>query len=79
MCFLLEISTSTSQGTAQAIWAKDDEDAALSTLHMTFASAMANPDITSCLCMIIAPNGSVLRNEYWARQVYQGIPEEPTE
>ena len=82
MCFLIEVTTSTSQGTAQAIWAKENEDAALSNLHMTFASAMANPDVTSCLCVIITPNGAVLRNEYWIRPVYPDIPvesDEPTE
>lgn len=76
MCYLLELTKTASQGTASAVWDKADTDEALATLHAVFASAMINPDVQSCLCMIIEPNGAVVRNEYWVRPIFPEVPEE---
>ena len=64
--YLIEVSVTTS-GTAKAITSKTDLDAALMSLHQTMASAMANANVSSCLCMVIDQYGAVIRNEYWAR------------
>lgn len=80
MCYLLEVSKTASQGTASALHENNDSDEALATLHAVFASAMINPDVQSCLCMIIEPNGAVIRNEYWVRPIFPEVPdEEPVE
>ena len=68
MYYLIE-KTVTTEGTAKAIWDKETETDALVGLHQTCASAMSNPDVTSCLCMIINESGAVMRHEYWQREV----------
>ena len=66
MCYLIE-KTETTSGTAAAIWEKVDVDTAVIGLHTTLASAMSNDTVKNCLCMVIEPNGAVLRSEYWIR------------
>ena len=68
MFYLIEISNTTS-GIAKAIYDKDSLDAASMQLHQTFASAMANEDVSSCLCMIIDGHGNTQRYEYWERSL----------
>ena len=66
MFYLIEISNA--NGTiAKAIWDKNTLDEATMQLHQTLASAMANENVSSCLCEIINEKGAVQRHEYWAR------------
>lgn len=66
MYYFIEITT-TEQGVAKAITDKNDLNSANMQLHQTFASAMANDDVSACLCMIINDKGAVQRYEYWER------------
>lgn len=68
MYYLIE-KTVTTSGTAKAIWDKDTLDLATSQLHQTLASAMVNPDVSSCLCMVMDERGVVVRHDYWEREV----------
>ena len=66
MFYLVEISVV--NGTAaKAVWDKASMDAAVMQLHQTMASAMANANASSCLCMVIDDHGAVYRHEYWER------------
>lgn len=66
MYYLIEVSDTTS-GTAKAIWDKPSLDSATMALHQTMASAMANENALSCLCMVISEKGETLRFDYWER------------
>ncbi len=66
MYYLIEIAD-TKAGVAKAITDKESLDAAYMTLHQTLASAMANADVNSCMCMVINGQGAVQRYEYWER------------
>lgn len=66
MYYFIEITTTTN-GTAKAITEKSSLQEAEMQLHQTLASAMANPDVSSCVVMIIDSRGAVQRYEYWER------------
>lgn len=66
MFYLIEISD-TASGVAKAITEKTSLDSAYMTLHQTLASAMANEQVHSCMCMVIDAVGAVQRYEYWER------------
>lgn len=66
MYYLIEIST-TKDGIAKAIWDKDTLDLAYMQLHQTLASAMANENVSNCMCMVIDGHGATMRHEYWER------------
>lgn len=48
-----------------AIYERADIETALSAHHSVLASAMANPNCTEVLSMVIDSDGSVYRNEHW--------------
>lgn len=52
---------------AKAIWDKDSLDSAKMQFHQTVASAIANVNASSCLCMVIDGRGAVQCYEYWER------------
>lgn len=66
MYFLVEI-TSTNAETAKAVWEKSSIDEATMALFQTMASAIANINVRSALCMIIDKTGVIHRSEYWER------------
>lgn len=66
MYYLIEIST-TNEGVAKAIWDRETLDLATMQLHQTLASAMANENVQSCLCMVINSKGDTQRYDYWER------------
>ena len=75
MFYFVEKTSTKTSGTACAIWTKEDEDQALSSLHYVFASTMANPDAISCLGVVFGENGAIIRNEYWERLDTEPTPE----
>ena len=66
MFYLIEISVSGGVP-AKAVWDKSTQDEAIMQMHQTLASAMSNPSVTSCLCIVIDGRGMTIRNEYWER------------
>ena len=67
MYYLIEISE-TATGTAKAITEKASRTEAKMALHQTFASAMANNAVDSCLCIVIDAHGATQAYEYWQRE-----------
>ena len=71
MKYLLLERTLLSDGTTpQAVWTKESFKDAIMQLHQTLASAMANANVVSCLCMVITEEGEVLRKEYYNTRPY---------
>ncbi|MBO7667766.1 MAG: hypothetical protein J6T26_04820 [Firmicutes bacterium] len=66
MFYVIEI-TIVSGTAAKAVWDKESLEAAKMQFHQTLASAMANPNVSSCLCMVIDGRGAVINCEYWER------------
>ena len=67
MYYLIE-KTVSNGASAKAIWEKETIDLALMQLHQVLASAMANQNVSSALCMVIDERGNVVRPaEYWER------------
>lgn len=64
--YLIEI-TNTASGTAYAMNEKTNKTQAEMTLHQVFASAIANPDVDSCLCIIMDNAGNIYQKEFWGR------------
>lgn len=71
MYYFIEISNVTN-GTAKAITEKPGLQEAEMQFHQTLASAMANPDVSSCMVMIIDSRGAVQRYEYRERPAGEG-------
>jgi len=67
MYYLIEIVT-LQDSVAKAIWEKSSMEEAVQSFHQTIASAMANDNAISCLCMVIDECGKVHRSEYWSRE-----------
>ena len=67
--FLVEITFLNDGSVPKAIYEIADPIAAEMQYHQTFASGMANPDVTSILCFIMDENGYTLRQEKWTRPV----------
>ena len=70
--YTIEITTVNGQ-TAQAIFERADLKTALSAHHSVMASALANPNCTEVLSMVINSDGGIYKNEHWKAE------EEPTE
>lgn len=51
---------------AQAIYERADLKTALSAHHAVMASALANPNCTEVLSMVINSDGGIYANEHWA-------------
>ena len=66
MFYVVEI-VSTKDGTAKAVTEKATIDEAQMLFHQIFASTMANQNAQSCVCLVVAANGAILRDEYWSR------------
>ena len=66
MYYFIEIQNTTS-GVAKAITEKATLLDAEMQLHQTLASAMANSDVSSCMCMIVNGRDAVQRFEFWER------------
>ena len=62
--YTIEITTVSGQ-TAQTIYERADLKAALSAHHQTMASALANPDCTEVLSMVINSVGGTYKQEHW--------------
>lgn len=62
--FTIEITTISGQ-TAQAIYERADLKTAISAHHSVMASALANPNCTEVLSMVINSAGGVYKNEHW--------------
>lgn len=58
-----------SKDEARALFGYNNLDEVLSAFHSTLASAMANSDVSSCLCQVISHNGQATKTEYWEREV----------
>ena len=58
--------------TAEAIFERADLKTALSAHHSVMASALANPNCTEVLSMVINSDGSIYTNEHW---IADGIAE----
>lgn len=54
---------------AQAIFERADLKTALSAHHSVMASALANPNCTEVLSMVINNVGGVYKNEHWAAEI----------
>lgn len=67
MYYLIEI-TNTNSGIAKTITEKNSLNLATMNLHQVLASAMANENVVSCMCMIIDAIGTIKRYEYWERE-----------
>ena len=67
MFYLVEI-TDVNGDVAKAIWDKPNLDSAVMALHQTMASAMANANARSCLCIVINDKGATLRFDFWERE-----------
>ena len=50
---------------AKAIFERDDFKSALSACYSVLSSALANPNCTEALCMIINSDGGVYKTEHW--------------
>ena len=64
--FTVEISV-VSGVTAQAVFSRDDYNAAMAAYHLFMSSSMSNTDCTEALCMVIDSDGGIYRNERWER------------
>lgn len=53
---------------AQAIFERADLKTALSAHHSVMASALANPNCTEVLSIVINSVGGVYKNEHWAAE-----------
>lgn len=71
--FTIEIQTVNGQ-TAAAIYERTGLKTALSAHHQTMASALANPECTEVLSMVINSDGGVYKSEQWRSE----LPEEET-
>lgn len=60
--------------TAQAIFERADLKTALSAHHSVMASALANPNCTEVLSMVINSDGGIYQNEHWKAE--EPTPEE---
>lgn len=65
--YLLEITMANGVA-AKAIWDKTDPNDALMQKHQIMASAIANPNVSSALVLVLSEEGTVLDHEYWKRQ-----------
>lgn len=70
--YTIEITT-VSGVTVPAIFERSDLKAALSAHHSTMASALANPDCTEVLSMVINSVGGIHKSEHWKAET---APEE---
>lgn len=62
--FTIEITT-INGATAQAIFERADLKTALSAHHSVIASALANPNCTEVLSMVINNEGGIYKSESW--------------
>ena len=62
--FTIEMTVISGQ-TAQAIFERTDLKTALSAHHSVMASALANPNCTEVLSMVINSDGGIYQNEHW--------------
>lgn len=70
--FTIELTT-VSGVTAPAIYERTDLKTALSAHYSTMASALANPDCTETLSMVINSVGGIYKSEHWKAET---APEE---
>lgn len=62
--YTIEITTVSGQ-TTQAIFEREDLKTALSAHHSVMASALANPNCTEVLSMVINNEGGIYKSESW--------------
>lgn len=62
---LLTIQTFKDDTIARSFLNYEDYDKAISALYSTMASASANINMKSCICIIISDDGSLYKQEVW--------------
>lgn len=67
MFYVIQISTTT-EGVAKAITEQSTKDLATMEFHQVLASAMANANVSECVCMVVTSTGAIVRNEYYKRE-----------
>ena len=65
--FTIEMTVVSGQ-TTQAIFERADLKNALSAHHSVMASALANPNCTEVLSMVINNDGGIYKNEHWVAE-----------
>lgn len=65
--FTIQITT-VSGATATAVFERADIKTAYSAHHSVLASALANPNCTEVLSMVIDAEGGILKSEHWSAE-----------